>query len=258
MFLYSFNYHQPVERVGAHLVQELDRLRAEHRRLASATVVVFSYSAIVFREAVISADDQSLFSDMSLIQLGPTAGGSLLARWIETPVFGPLAAWASKPSAAENPYGRLAVKLWDGEGNRKFYEVIRPERMHTILLEADPHSLAAVQNQEVQRRYKNGVGTNVVVIPKSAGVTHDYFPTHPVGLEYLRRALQRTAEYADTFQNRTAPTGGFLPLRKILPASLHVEMLSTTSIVFSRASGKLWKAPSLKAPLPMTCPWGCP
>ena len=43
-------------------------------------------------------------------------------------IIGSLAALASKPSAAQNPFGRFARTIWEGEGNRKFHEVIRPER----------------------------------------------------------------------------------------------------------------------------------
>ena len=189
VFLYSFNYHDPVEKIGADLVKEVKRLEAQHDLGAHATVLVFSYSAVVFREAVISAEDPSVFAGMSLVQLVPTAGGSLLARWMRYPIFGMLASLASKPSAAENPYGQFAEKLWGGEGNKKFSEVIDPERTYSILLERDPHSLATVKNLKVQQRYKNGIGTNVVVIPKSAGVTHEYLPTHPKALAFLNATL---------------------------------------------------------------------
>jgi hypothetical protein len=30
----------------------------------------------------------------------------------------------------------------------------------------------------------------VITIPKGAGVDHDYFPTEPAALEYLRKALE--------------------------------------------------------------------
>jgi len=190
VFLYSFNYHDPVEKIGADLVKEVKRLEGQNNFVAHATVVVFSYSAVVFREAVISAEDPSVFAGMSLVQLVPTAGGSLLARWMRYPIFGMLASLASKPSAAENPYGQFAEKLWGGEGNKKFSEVIDPERTYSILLERDPHSLATVKNLKVQQRYNNGIGTNVVVIPKSAGVTHEYLPTHPKALAILNSTLE--------------------------------------------------------------------
>jgi len=83
-----------------------------------------------------------------------------------------------------------AKKIWEGEGNEKFYSVINPRRMQTILVEGDSHSLARVRNAKVQRRYKNGIGQNVTIIPKGAGVDHDYFPTEPAALEYLKKALE--------------------------------------------------------------------
>src|SRR6266446_6377799 len=200
VFLYSYNYHERVERIGSALVKEVKRLEAQNRLVEHATVVIFSYSAVVFREAVISANDPSIFAGMSLVQLAPTAGGSLLARWMRYPVFELLASLASKPSAAENPYGPFAEKLWAGEGNKKFSALIHPERTYTILLEGDPHSLATVKNQKVQQRYKNGIGTNVVVIPKSAGVTHEYLPTHPEALAFLSAALESLRNWASLVQ----------------------------------------------------------
>jgi hypothetical protein len=62
--------------------------------------------------------------------------------------------------------------------------------MQTILVEGDSHSLARVKNKKVQRRYKNGIGQNVIIIPRARGVVHDYFPTEPAALEYLKRALE--------------------------------------------------------------------
>jgi hypothetical protein len=104
----------------------------------------------------------------------------------------------SKPSAAVCPYGRLAKELWEGEGNRRFYEAINPKGMVTLLLEGDTHSLAGVRNQRVQRRYKNGIGPNVILIPKSAGVTHEYFPTEQAGLYYLRMVLEQSPAKANS------------------------------------------------------------
>ena len=204
VFLYCYNYHQRVERIGTDFVKEVTQLQAQNNLAAHATVVVFSYSAIVFREAVISADDRSVFSGMSLVQLVPTAGGSLLAQWMRIPIFGRLAALASKPSAAENPYGRFAEKLWGKEGNSIFSSAICPERTYTILLEGDPHSLAAVNNQKVQQRYKNGIGTNVVVIPRSAGATHEYLPAHPAALAFLSAALESLRKGATLVQAHTS------------------------------------------------------
>ena len=58
----------------------------------------------------------------------------------------------------------------------------------------------------VMNVFVKSIGMNVVVIPKSAGVTHEYFPTQPAGLAYLRKTLERTAADADSFQNPTAST----------------------------------------------------
>ena len=55
-------------------------------------------------------------------------------------------------------------------------------------------------NPDVRARYCNGIGPNVVVIPKSAGVTHDYFPTQPAALAYLR--LQLAPPVADAGHNQ--------------------------------------------------------
>jgi len=38
----------------------------------------------------------------------------------------------------------------------------------------------------------------VVTIPKGAGVVHDYFPTEPAALEYLKKALELPLLGADT------------------------------------------------------------
>ena len=190
VLLYVYNYHKPLKTIAAHLVGETKALRAKNIPLENMTVITYSYSAAVFRMAVLIADDPAIFSDASLIQLVPTAGGSYLARWLKNPITAWFVSLASKPSAAENPYGRIAAKLWDGIGNRKFHEMIQPARMHTILIEDDPHSLANARDEGVRSRYKNGIGTNVVVIPKSNGVAHEYFPTHPVALEYLRKVLE--------------------------------------------------------------------
>lgn len=190
VYLYAYNFHKPVERAAADFTRELKRIELENPRAARSTIVVYSYSAIVFREAVIDATDQSIFARVSLIQLVPTAGGSNLASGMENPFTAWLVSRVSKSSQAENPYGSLANHLWDGDGNRKFYATISGERMHTILLEEDAHSLANTTDETIHRRYENGIGTNVLMIPKSAGVTHDYFPTHPVALEYLRKLLK--------------------------------------------------------------------
>jgi hypothetical protein len=161
-------------------------------------VVNYSYSAIVFRMAVILADDPALFDDVSLIQLVPAAGGSFLARSMWFPGVTELVSMASKPSAAVCPYGPMARELWEGEGNRKFYEAIDPARMRSVLLEGDEHSVAGMWSKKVHRRYVNGIGANVIVIPKFAGVTHEYFPLEPAALGYLKMALQQESFPVDS------------------------------------------------------------
>jgi|KBSMisStandDraft_5_1062788.scaffolds.fasta_scaffold131662_3 hypothetical protein len=190
VFLFSYNYHEPIKKVASKFTSEMQRLKAQNRLGERVTVVAYSYAAIVFREAVITAPDRTLFSEASLIQLVPTAGGSRLARAMQVPLLASLVRLASNPSAAEDPYGSFAKKIWEGEGNEKFYAVINPRRMQTILVEGDSHSLARVRNEKVQRRYKNGIGQNVTIIPKGVGVDHDYFPTEPAALEYLKKALE--------------------------------------------------------------------
>jgi hypothetical protein len=190
IYLFAYNYHSRVQKVARDFVNEVKRLRAENNFAGEATIVVYSYAAIVFREAVIIEDDRTLFSDTSLIQLVPTSGGSFQARGIKNPIMAWIVSLASKLAHAENPYGGFAEQLWAGAGNQKFYEVINPGRVHTIALEGDPHSLAGITDMNVRTRYNNGIGPNVVVIPKSAGVTHDYFPTQPAALEYLRKLLE--------------------------------------------------------------------
>jgi hypothetical protein len=155
VYLFSYNYHEPIGKVASKFIGEMQRLKAEDRLGGRVTMIAYSYAAIVFREAVITAPDQTLFSDASLIQLAPTAGGSRLARAMQVPLLASLVRLASNPSAAEDPYGSFAKKIWEGEGNEKFYAVINPRRMQTILVEGDSHSLARVRNKKVQRRYKN-------------------------------------------------------------------------------------------------------
>jgi hypothetical protein len=199
VYLYSYNYHKPIKKVASDLVREMralkieiDCVRPKSGPVEDMTVVTYSYSAIVFRMAVILADDRTLFSNVSLIQLVPTAGGSSLARSMRLPGIRALVSLASKPSAAVCPYGSLAKKLWEGEGNRKFYEAIDSKRTVSLLLEADSYSLSGVRDESIQRRYKNGIGPNVIMIPKSSGVTHEYFPSERAGLDYLRAALERS------------------------------------------------------------------
>jgi hypothetical protein len=190
VYLFAYNYHRRVQKVAADFVSELKRLKAEQRQGGGMTIVVYSYGAIVFREAVINADDRILFSEASLIQLCPTAGGSFLARRLRNPITAWVVSRFSHVTHAEDPYGGFAEGLWAGAGNQKFYEVIHPGRVHTILVEGDPHSLAGIADLKVRARYNNGIGLNFVMIPKSAGLTHDNFPTQPAAREYLRILLE--------------------------------------------------------------------
>jgi hypothetical protein len=190
VLLFSYNYHEPVRNVASQFTRAMQRLKMENRLCGPVTVVAYSYAAIVFREAVIAGPDRTLFSETSLIQLAPTAGGSHLAWAMQVRLLALLVGLVSNPSVAEDPYGSFAKQIWEGEGNEKFYAVINPTRMQTILVEGDSHSLARVRNKKIQRRYKNGIGENVVTIPKGAGVVHDYLPTEPAALEYLKKALE--------------------------------------------------------------------
>jgi pimeloyl-ACP methyl ester carboxylesterase len=189
VFLYSYNYHKRVEKVAADFVDELARAKARGLE-GNATVIAFSYGAVVFRAAVILARDSSLFAEDRLIQLVPTAGGSFFARGMENRLAAFVISMASKPSAAVNPYGTFAQQVWEGRGNAKFYSVIDPNRMQTILVEGDANSVSRIKDEKIQRRYKNGIGENVIMVPKSAGVTHEYFPVEPAGLDYLRRVME--------------------------------------------------------------------
>jgi len=196
VFLYSYNYHRRIQRVAADFVQQVKQLKSDIGSGRGITIVVFSYGAVVFREAVVDADDRTLFSNVTLIQLAPTAGGSYLARGLKNSVTAWLVFLVSRPTHAEDPYSGLANRMWAGEGNQRFYRAIAPARMHTILLEGDPHSLANVSDSRIREHYCNGIGFNVVVIPKSTGATHDYLPTNPAALEYLRKLLEPTRNYA--------------------------------------------------------------
>ena len=192
VFLYSYNYHKRVEKVAADFVNELRRLNS--KGLArNATVIAFSYGAIVFREAVIQSSNSNLFAGDRLIQITPPAGGSFFARGMENRFASFVISMASKPAAAANPYGAFAKRVWEGEGNEKFYSVIDSKRMQTILVEGDPNSVSRIQNEKIQLRYKNGIGENVIMVPNSAGVSHEYFPVEPAGLEYLRRVMESRA-----------------------------------------------------------------
>jgi pimeloyl-ACP methyl ester carboxylesterase len=201
VFLYSYNYHKRVEKIGADFVTDLRRLKA-NGLVGDATVIAFSYGAIVFREAVILAPDSSLFAGDRLIQIVPTAGGSFFARGMENRLASFVISAASKPSAAVNPYGAIAKQVWDREGNEKFYSVIDSNRMQTILVEGDANSVSRIKDEKIQRRYKNGIGENVIIVPKSAGVSHEYFPVEPVGLEYLRKIMESPKMRVNTENDR--------------------------------------------------------
>jgi pimeloyl-ACP methyl ester carboxylesterase len=188
VFLYSYNFHGRIEKVAAHLVNEFKRLKTNHALADDATVIAFSYGAIVFREAVILSP--SSFAGDRLIQLVPTAGGSFYARGMENRLAAFVISLASKQSAAANPYGAFARQVWEGQGNETFYSAINPKRMQTILVEGDANSVSRIKDATIQRRYKNGIGENVIIIPKSAGVSHEYFPVEPGGLEYLRKVME--------------------------------------------------------------------
>lgn len=198
VFLYSYNYHRRVEKLAEDFVDELQRLKAKGAIAGNVTVIAFSYGAIVFREAVILANDTNLFAETRLIQLVPTSGGSFFARGMENRLADLVISFASKPSAASNPYGSFAKKIWEGEGNEKFYHVIHPNQMQTILVEGDANSLSQMKDEKVLQRYKNGIGKNVIVIPKSAGVTHEYLPVEPAGLEYLRKVMESPVIHANS------------------------------------------------------------
>ncbi len=210
VFLYSYNFHLRAEKVAAALADEMKLLKSRKAISTNLTVVTFSYSAIIFRAAVVLTEDRTVFADASLIQLVPTSGGSFLARGMG--IASGLVALASKPSAASYPFGKFAKELWEGEGNRKFFEVIEPERMWSILLEGDSHSLAKIRDKEVRKRYQNGIGTNVTMISKATGVTHDYFPNHPVVIAHLKEILT-SGNYA-AFQSRIAPQEAALRFEK--------------------------------------------
>ena len=206
VLLYAYNYHKPIEKVSADFLREMKKLRTRMGEQnvpgQSLTVVTYSYSAAVFRKAVLMTHTPALFSDLSLIQLVPTAGGSYLALWMKNPVAALFVSLASEVSAVENPYGKIATTLWGEEGDRKFYSIINPNRMHTILVEGDRNSLADFPDEEIHRRYNNGNGINVVTIPKSTGATHEYFPSEPQSLEYLRKILDAVPDVVVSFRDQ--------------------------------------------------------
>ena len=189
VLLYSYNFHQSLDDVAGDLLEELQRIALQRGTTGTTnsgmTVITYSYSAAVFRKAVLLAPRASLFRDVSLIQLVPTAGGSALARRMGNAVAKSLVSVASKPSAAENPYGKTAEALWGDAGTRVFNQRIDPRRVFTVLVPRDPHSLADIDDDAVRKRYENGIGRNVVIIPARYRVTHDNAPHHPVAMDYL-------------------------------------------------------------------------
>ncbi|HEV2694591.1 MAG TPA: hypothetical protein VG347_16980 [Verrucomicrobiae bacterium] len=209
VYLFAYNFHHRLSTVAKDFVKEFRQLRNRPQHFetwnaelgmpveskvegvggVAVTVVTFSYSSVVFREAVILADDRPLFAQTSLIQLVPLAGGSSYARSLRNPVTAWVVSRFSPQTQAVIPYGGFAERLWSGAGNRIFYESITPARMHSILVEGDPHSLAKMANAKVHADYLNGIGANVVVIPKCADICHDYFPTEPAALAYLQQCL---------------------------------------------------------------------
>ena len=201
VFLYCYDFHDPLEKIASALVVQMKKLRSLEELTGlneegneMLTVVVYSYAAAVFRKAVLLSDDDTLFAGASLVQLVPTAGGSFLARKMGNPLLASLVKRASRPSAAENPYGSIAEELWNEEGNRKFCEIISPARTYTLLVEDDSHSLAQSGDEELRRHYQNGIGTNVIVIPKGTGITHENFPHHPAAIQYLAKLLRAPAD----------------------------------------------------------------
>jgi hypothetical protein len=203
VLLYAYNQHHNIEKLASHLVREVQTLKArirrsDHGRAANLTVVTYSYSAVIFRKAVLESNDSTLFSNCSVIQLVPPAGGSYLARKMANPVISFLVSAFSKPSAATNPYGRIADELWGTAGNKRFFEVIDRERMYTILVEHDPHCITNVANAELRSRYRNAIGSNIIVIPLSTGVSHNYLPSHPAALKVLKELLEPAPMMATT------------------------------------------------------------
>jgi len=74
--------------------------------------------------------------------------------------------------------------------------------MQTILVEGDANSVSRIKDEKIQRRYKNGIGENVIVVPKYTGVTHEYFPVEPAGLEYLRKVMESPNMRANAEKDR--------------------------------------------------------
>jgi len=203
VLLYAYNHHRSVKKLASDLNREMELLREKLKNAGSGAdliqnvnILTFSFSATVFRQAVLLSKDSTLYESATVIQIVPTAGGSYLARRMGLPLVGPLVSLASKPSAAENPYGRISARLWGDKGNQRFYQIINFERVYSILVEGDPHSLAQASTEELRKRYRNGVGPNITFLAKSTGVVHEYAPSHPVVVKCVRRLLDSSAAAA--------------------------------------------------------------
>lgn len=188
-YLFSFDFHRPLEKVARDLIAELTQNREHWGRSREIAFVVYSYSAIVFREAVLLADDPALFRETSLIQIVPTAGGSALARPMRIPLLAWAVARASEAGRAENPYGPLSEHLWGCESQRIFSSAIDSNRVCSLILEKDAHSFANATNVRLRQHFLNGAGPRFEVIPKSSGLKHGYFPTQPAALPYVKKYL---------------------------------------------------------------------
>jgi hypothetical protein len=192
VLIYSYDFHQRIDKVATELAGELRTWVARdnkqawwHSPVENMTVVTFSYSAAVFRKAVLVANDPALFSRVNLIQLVPTAGGSYLAREMGTNRLAGFISELSEPAAVQNPHGPIAGEIWGDEATMKFNEAIKPARVHSIILQDDPNSVAQLNDPAIQKRYRNGIGRNVMMVPKTAGVEHANFPLQPVAVDYL-------------------------------------------------------------------------
>lgn len=205
VLLYVYNHHRFIRKLASDFNREMELLRERLKRagadadlVQNVSILTFSFSAAVFRQAVLLSKDSTLYACATVIQIVPTAGGSYLARGMGLPLVGPLVSLASKPSAAENPYGRISARLWGDRANQQFYRIINFERVHSILVEGDPHSLAQASTEELRKRYRNGVGPNITFFAKSTGVVHEYAPSHPAVVKCVRRLLDSSAAAAQT------------------------------------------------------------
>jgi len=146
VYLFAYNYHRPVRTIAADFVNEIKRLRLENRFGDGVTFVAYSYGAIVFREAVIITDDRTLFSDASLIQLVPTRRVVSGAQ-PEKSGHGLGGVAILQTDLRRKSQRRFCGRALGGCGKSKFYDVINPGRVHSILVAGDPHSLAGIATQ---------------------------------------------------------------------------------------------------------------